>query len=243
MWYAIHVWHDSFACEWLFICEISLICDMTHLYVNDYPYVKGYSYVTWLIYMCQPSAWPAIANACEGSDFFPQWCNRFSNDITHLCATWIMYESCPMIHMTWVMSHMHDLCYLSPYARFILHELHESCPICMVHVTCVMSHMNESCHMIHSWVKSHVPYERIMSQMQASNHTLEWIMWQNPFIRDMPLTEEIRLEMFGSRDLSVSRYFFWVTGTPFTQLKRNIGILGTPVKTCLIGKGTPVKTC
>jgi len=56
----------------------------------------------------------------------------------------------------------------------------------------------------------------------------------------VPLTEEISLQIFGSRDLTI---FLWVTGAPFTHVKNLCEILWTPVKTCLVCTGTPVKTC
>ena len=57
-----------------------------------------------------------------------------------------------------------------------------------------------------------------------------------------PLTEEIRLEIFGFPDLSVFLRLLSDEDSVYT-LENLYEKLGTPVKTCLICKGTPVKTC
>jgi len=58
-----------------------------------------------------------------------------------------------------------------------------------------------------------------------------------------PLTEEIRLQIFGSRDLSVSPIDLLSDGDSVYSTEKVFGILGTPVSTCLICVWTPVKTC
>jgi len=59
----------------------------------------------------------------------------------------------------------------------------------------------------------------------------------------LPLTEDVRLQIFGSPDYPVFQSFLWSDGD-FVYSRENLfEILGTPVKTCLNVKGTPVKTC
>jgi len=58
----------------------------------------------------------------------------------------------------------------------------------------------------------------------------------------MPLTEEIRLEIFGSQDSPVFPLFFCIDGDSVYSHEILFEILGTPEKTCLLYTGTPVKT-
>jgi len=54
--------------------------------------------------------------------------------------------------------------------------------------------------------------------------------------------EEIRLQLFGSPDLSVFLIDLLSDGDSVDSNETSFEILGTPVKTCLICTGTPVKT-
>jgi len=56
-------------------------------------------------------------------------------------------------------------------------------------------------------------------------------------------TEEIRLKIFGSRDLSVFLTDLLNTGDSVYTRKNLYANLGNSVKMCLICAGTPVKTC
>ena len=58
-----------------------------------------------------------------------------------------------------------------------------------------------------------------------------------------PLTEEIRLEIFGFPDYPVFLDFLLSDGDSVYSHEKLPEILGTPEKTCLICAGTPVKTC
>ena len=58
-----------------------------------------------------------------------------------------------------------------------------------------------------------------------------------------PLTEEIRLKIFGYRDLSGFPIDLLSDGDSVYSTEISFGNLGTPVKMCLISMGTPVKTC
>jgi len=60
--------------------------------------------------------------------------------------------------------------------------------------------------------------------------------------QDIPLREEIRLQIFGSPDLSVVLIDFLSAGDSISSLEYLLENLGTPVKTCLICTGTPVQT-
>jgi len=60
--------------------------------------------------------------------------------------------------------------------------------------------------------------------------------------QDIPLTEEIRLQIFGSPDLSVVLIDLFSAGGSVSSLEILFENLGTPVKTCLISTGTAVKT-
>ena len=60
---------------------------------------------------------------------------------------------------------------------------------------------------------------------------------------DKPLTEEIRLRMFGSPDLSVFLRDLVSDKDPVYSRENLFENLGTPEKMCLICTGTPVKTC
>jgi len=57
------------------------------------------------------------------------------------------------------------------------------------------------------------------------------------------LTEEIRLSIFGSRDLTICSLDFLGNGDSVYARENLHENLGTPVETCLICTGTPVKTC
>ena len=57
------------------------------------------------------------------------------------------------------------------------------------------------------------------------------------------LTEVIRLEIFGSRHLSVFPIDLLSDGDSVYSTEKAFEILGTPVKTCLIRMGSPVTTC
>jgi len=57
------------------------------------------------------------------------------------------------------------------------------------------------------------------------------------------LTEEIRLEIFRSRHLSVFPIDLLSDGDSIHSTEKVYEILGIPVKTCSICMGTPVKTC
>ena len=59
----------------------------------------------------------------------------------------------------------------------------------------------------------------------------------------MPLTEEIRLTIFGSPDLPHFRVDLLCDRDSVYSRENSLENLGTPVKTCLICTGTPVKTC
>ena len=120
----------------LHISDMPFMCDMTHLHVNDYLYMKCHSYVTWLIHMWHDSficanhrpSLPLQMHVKVGI-FFPNGVTHFQM-VSHIClqhescmshVPWfVWHESCPicMIQVTCVMSHVNDLCYLSPYARF-----------------------------------------------------------------------------------------------------------------------------
>ena len=54
----------------------------------------------------------------------------------------------------------------------------------------------------------------------------------------MPLTEEIRLEIFGSQDSPVFPAFFRSDGDSVYSRENSFEILRTPEKTCLIRTGT-----
>jgi len=57
---------------------------------------------------------------------------------------------------------------------------------------------------------------------------------------DSPLTEEIRLQMFGSGDLPDFRVDLLSNGDYIYSRETLFEILGTPEKLCLICMGTPV---
>ena len=59
----------------------------------------------------------------------------------------------------------------------------------------------------------------------------------------VPLTEELRIEIFGSLDLPDFRVDLLNDGDAVYSRENLFRILGTPVKTCLICLGTPVKIC
>jgi len=59
----------------------------------------------------------------------------------------------------------------------------------------------------------------------------------------LPLTEEIRLKIFGFPDLPVFLIDLLSAGGSVYSCEILFKILGTPVITCLICTGTPVKTC
>jgi len=58
-----------------------------------------------------------------------------------------------------------------------------------------------------------------------------------------PLTEKIRLTIFGSRDLTIFSLDILGDGDSVYARENLHENLGTPVETCLICKGTHVKTC
>jgi len=55
--------------------------------------------------------------------------------------------------------------------------------------------------------------------------------------------EEIRLQMFGSRDLTIWSLALSSDGDSVSTPENLYENSGTPVETCLICTGTPVKTC
>jgi len=57
-----------------------------------------------------------------------------------------------------------------------------------------------------------------------------------------PLTEEIRLRIFGSPDYPVFLDIHLSDGESVYTRENPFAVLGTPKKTCLICTGTPVKT-
>jgi len=59
----------------------------------------------------------------------------------------------------------------------------------------------------------------------------------------MPLTEEIRLKIFGSPDLSVFLIDLLTGGDSIYSRENSFEMFGTPVKMCLICTGTSVKSC
>ena len=61
--------------------------------------------------------------------------------------------------------------------------------------------------------------------------------------RGAPLTEETRLEIFGSADLPDFRVDFLSDGDFVYSRENSFEILGTPVEACLICKGHDVKSC
>jgi len=100
----------------------------------------------------------------------------------------------------------------------------------MSHVT----RMKESYHP-HEWVMTHVRMSHD-TRTNESWHTYEW--W------DVPLTEEIRLQIFGSQDLSDFPIDLLSDGDSVYSRENSFEISRTPVKMCLICTGTPVKkTC
>jgi len=58
-----------------------------------------------------------------------------------------------------------------------------------------------------------------------------------------PLTEELRLEIFGSPDLSIFFTDHFSDGDSIYSSEEFVEFLGNPVKSCLICTGTPVKIC
>jgi len=58
-----------------------------------------------------------------------------------------------------------------------------------------------------------------------------------------PLSEEIRLKIFGFRDLTIFSLDLWSDGDSVYTRENLYEDLGTPVKTCLICRWTPVRTC
>jgi len=59
----------------------------------------------------------------------------------------------------------------------------------------------------------------------------------------LPLTEEIRFQIFGSPDLSVFLIDHLSDGDSVHSSETLFEILRNPVNTCFICAGTPVKTC
>jgi len=57
----------------------------------------------------------------------------------------------------------------------------------------------------------------------------------------IPLTEEIRIKIFGSRDLTISSSNFNLTGTPFTRLETCMQMWGLPWKRVWYVRGLPSK--
>jgi len=75
--------------------------------------------------------------------------------------------------------------------------------------------------------------------------TKETYMHTNEIFTQMrpPLTEEIRLKIFGSPDYPVFLDSLLSDGDSVYSSQTLFEILGTPEETCLICTGTPVKTC
>jgi len=59
----------------------------------------------------------------------------------------------------------------------------------------------------------------------------------------VPLKEEIRPSIFGSWDLSIFPIDLLSDGDSVYSTEKSFGILGPPVKICLMCMGIPVKTC
>ena len=116
------------------------------------------------------------------------------------------------------------------YSEYIYHRVHifitHSEYICTSHIL-TTSVLLSLMHIPSTCIHSSVP----------STHT------HHTFQVHIPLTEEIRLQKSGSRDLSVFSIEPLSDGDSVYSTEKVFRILGTPMKTCLICMGTPVKTC
>jgi len=81
-----------------------------------------------------------------------------------------------------------------------------------------------------------------LNSISSTSHEL-YLLYQSRTLSPLPVTEEIRLKMFGSPDFPVVLDSLLNDGDSVYSSENLLEILGTPEKTCFICTGTPVKTC
>jgi len=166
---------------------------------------------------------------------------------------------CVMFDMTIHVRHDAFICYLArdcvyehspnhdyPCASWRIQLLHEyTCASCLTWLSmCVMTHSYvtwlEIVFMSTVRIRTiHVRYDAFKRHMNIQVrhvwHDYPCASWR------IPLTEEIRLQKFGSPDLSVFLIDLLSDRDSTYSRENACVILGFPVKTCLICMGTPLK--
>jgi len=219
-------WHDSFKCvTWL-------------IYRGDIVLIADSSIMNWeMTHPCKwhdsfmPVTWPI--HVCDTHDVF--MCVTYERRDSFICYTQLQWLTRPWGVVTWLI-HVGDITY--SYASrdsfmCVTNARHDS------FIWYMSSYMSLVCDMTHIYIYMniyHTPCDKCatwlihMSDMTHSRgcHNL--------------LTEEIRLNIFGSADLPNFRVDLLSDGDSVYSREILLKNLGIPVETFLIYTGTPVKT-
>jgi len=178
----------------------------------------------WIIYLCHVYVW-----------YVPRshtW--HIHDHIHHLCVPRIHCES-TVIHV----KKTHVVCFIA--LCWVLHrlEIHSRYPLERPTPTTYHDHIHYICvpriycestviDINETYVVSFIALYRVLYRLK---------------IHSRPLTEEIRLKIFGSQDSQGFAASFCIDGDAVYSRETLFEILGTPEKTCWVCTGTPMKTC
>jgi len=246
--------HESFTMSYVpftaVTCPIHMShspCPMSHSQQSHVPFTS----VTWLIHTSTVFFGQCMQHARVCAKRCIHMCDMtylYESHFWYICVTWRMH-TCKVSFITCVTWSIHTCDVTRSHGSHVWFTRvtwpTHTCKVSFIHATwlirmCDMSHA-------HLWHDSsiHAASTRVSHAIYSHVRCDSFIcaMWLIHMRFIHPLTEEIRLKRFASRDLSGFPIRLLSDGDSVYTLENLYENVGTPVKTCLIFMGASVKTC